>query len=241
MNISLGKLEHLDPRVIWKNEAADFTPWLANHIELLGAALDLDLQVVKVEQAVGDFSCDIMAHEIGTDRQVIIENQLETTDHRHLGQLLTYAGGLDAAFIVWISPDIREEHRQALDWLNRHTDEQVDFFGIQLEAIRIDGANPAVQFRLMAFPNKWGKAQATGGTIAALRAHRTLLLKKLETAPESEKPQIREKIAEYDRRIANLLAQSPASALPASRAAMPLLQPAVMAPVAGPPEELETP
>ena len=125
---------------------------------MLGEALGLDLELAEIEGSVGDFSCDIVAREVGTNRPVIIENQLEATDHRHLGQLLTYAGGLDAAFIVWISPEIREEHRQALDWLNRHTDAQIDFFGIRLEAIRIDDSKPAVQFRLMAFSQKVGES-----------------------------------------------------------------------------------
>lgn len=157
MDIELGKLEHLDPRKIWINEATDFTPWLADHIELLGEALGLDLQLEQREAAVGDFSCDILAREVGANRPVIIENQLERTDHGHLGQLLTYAGGLDAAIVVWISPEIRDEHRKALDWLNRHTDEEIDFFGVVVEAIQIDESKPAVQFRPVAVPNSFGK------------------------------------------------------------------------------------
>jgi hypothetical protein len=106
-----------------------------------------------MEASVGDFACDIEAREVGTNRPVIIENQLESTNHTHLGQLLTYAAGLDAAVVVWISPEFRDEHRQAIDWLNRHTDDQIDFFGISLEILRIDGSKPAVQFRPVAFPN----------------------------------------------------------------------------------------
>lgn len=98
-----------------------------------------------------------MAREVATNRPVIIENQLERTDHSHLGQLLTYAGGLDAAVVVWISPEIRDEHRKALDWLNRHTDDEIDFFGVVVEAIRIDESKPAVQFRPVAVPNDFGK------------------------------------------------------------------------------------
>ncbi|HEY3912662.1 MAG TPA: DUF4268 domain-containing protein [Stellaceae bacterium] len=175
MDFVLGKLEYLDPRSLWKNEASNFTPWLADHLRLLEEALGLDeIELVRTEQAVGDFSCDIEAREVRTDRRVIIENQLGQTDHKHLGQLLTYAGGLDAAVIVWISPDIREEHRQALDWLNRHTGEQLNFFGVQLEAIRIDASKPAIQFRPVAFPNEWGKAQAHETTIS----ERDLIYKK---------------------------------------------------------------
>ncbi len=153
----LGKLEHVDPRKLWNREAQDFTPWIKENIAVLGEALGLDLELPSTEVPVGDFACDIGARETGSNRTVIIENQLESTDHRHLGQLLTYAGGLDAAVIVWISPEIREEHRQALDWLNRHTEKDIDFFGVVVEAIRIDDSKPAVQFRPVAFPNTWSK------------------------------------------------------------------------------------
>ncbi|MBX9945936.1 MAG: DUF4268 domain-containing protein [Reyranella sp.] len=160
MDISIGKLEPVDPRTLWGDEARDFTPWLAQNIGLLGDALGIDLELVEIETPVGSFSCDIHARDLGRDRPVIIENQLEATDHDHLGKLLTYAAGLDAAVIVWISTKLREEHRETLDWLNRHTDDRVEFFGISLEAIRIDGSKPAVQFRLAAFPNAWSKPKA---------------------------------------------------------------------------------
>ena len=104
MERSFGKLEHLDPRTLWRSEAGDFTPWLADNLPLLGEALGLDLELHQMEGAVGEFSCDIVAREVGTNRPVISENQLGRTDHGHLGQLLTYAGELDAAVVVWISP-----------------------------------------------------------------------------------------------------------------------------------------
>ena len=157
MDISLGKLEHVDPRDLWEREAGSFTPWLANNLGLLSEALGLDLELVKTESSVGAFACDIEARETGRDRPVIIENQLEATDHRHLGQLLTYASGLDGVVVVWISPQLRDEHRQALDWLNRHTDDEIDFFGVVLELVRIDNSKPAIQFRPVAFPNVWTK------------------------------------------------------------------------------------
>jgi hypothetical protein len=103
----LGKLEHMEPRTLWESEASNFTPWLAENLSLLGEALGLDLELVQTEVAVGEFTADMEARDTGRDRQVIIENQLEPTDHKHLGQLLTYASGLDAAVIVWISPDSR--------------------------------------------------------------------------------------------------------------------------------------
>lgn len=158
--ITLGTLEYVDPKSVWAMEAADFTPWLAENLALLGEKLGLDLELVRTEVAVGAFACDIQALDTGSGRRVIIENQLTQTDHGHLGQLITYAAGLDAAVIVWIAPKVREEHREAIDFLNRHTRETVDFFMIALEVIRISGSLPAVVFNLAASPNAWAKTTA---------------------------------------------------------------------------------
>jgi len=162
--IPLGKLEYLDPRSIWSMEATDFTPWLAENLALLGETLGLDLELVKTEASVGSFACDIQARDTGSGRRVIIENQLSQTDHGHLGQLITYAAGLDAAVIVWIAPTVREEHREAIDFLNRHTRETLDFFMVALEVIRISGSLPAVVFNLAASPNAWAKTTATSAS-----------------------------------------------------------------------------
>lgn len=159
-DIELGTLEKVDPRTVWKSEASAFTPWLARNIDRLGKALALDLEVRETEAAVGDFACDIVAIDVNRNRPVIIENQLEPTDHRHLGQLLTYAAGLDAAVVVWVSREVREEHRQAIDWLNRHTDDGIEFFAVVVELLRIGASPPAVQFRPVAAPNAWGKQSA---------------------------------------------------------------------------------
>ena len=160
MDIALGKLEHVNARTVWQSEARDFTPWLAQNLGLLGEALGLDLELVQMEAPVGNYACDIEAKENGSGRRVIIENQLESTDHTHLGQLVTYAAGLDAAVIVWISTGVREEHREAIDFLNRHSRETVDFFAIALELVRIGSSPPAVVFRLAASPNAWAKNAA---------------------------------------------------------------------------------
>ncbi len=160
MTIPLGKLEYVDPKSIWAMEAVDFTPWLGENLALLGETLGLDLELVKTEASVGSFACDIEARDTGSGRRVIIENQLAQTDHGHLGQLITYAAGLDAAVIVWIAPKVREEHREAIDFLNRHTRETLDFFMIALEVIRISGSLPAVVFKLAASPNAWAKTTA---------------------------------------------------------------------------------
>jgi hypothetical protein len=161
---ALGKLEQVDPRLLWTSAAAHFTPWLASNLSALGEALGLELELVKAGSSVGPFACDIEARDINPGRKVIIENQLEPTEH-HLGQLLTYAAGLDATVIVWISPLVREQHRQAIDFLNRHTAEGLDFFAVGLEVVKIGTSLPAVVFRLVAFPNAWAK------TVAATNQH----------------------------------------------------------------------
>lgn len=154
----LGKLRRLDARKVWTHEARDFTPWLKENISLLGEALGLDLDLVEAEVPVGPFAADLVAKDVSNDRWVVIENQLEATDHGHLGQLLTYGAGTEAAVFVWISPQFREEHRAALDWLNEHTDEGSLFFGVVLELLAVDDSLPAPNFRLVSFPNAWRKS-----------------------------------------------------------------------------------
>jgi len=158
MITSLGRLSRLDAREVWTHEAHDFTPWLHENIALLAEALGFDIEATGREVGVGDFAVDIVGRTTPGGRPVIVENQLAPTDHSHLGQVLTYASGLDAAIIVWVAPRFRDEHRQALDWLNAHTDEQVDFFGVELELLRIDDSVPAPHFKLVAQPNAWAKS-----------------------------------------------------------------------------------
>ncbi|MCE2470173.1 MAG: DUF4268 domain-containing protein, partial [Dehalococcoidia bacterium] len=144
-------------RKVWEHEANDFTPWLAKHLDLLGEALKMDLETLRTEAAVGDFSLDILARDRNTDQLVAIENQLEWTDHAHLGQLLTYAAGHDARAVIWVTPSFRDEHRAAIDWLNCWTPEEIGFWGVEVRAIKIGDSLPAPEFRPVAFPNDWSK------------------------------------------------------------------------------------
>ena len=162
----LGVLKRIDAREVWSHEAHDFTPWLREHIELLGSALGLDLDLVQSEVSVGPFAADLVAKDVSNDRWVVIENQLAPTDHSHLGQLLTYGAGTEAKVFVWISPEFREEHRAALDWLNEHSDEDSLFFGVVIELLAIDESRPAPNFRLVSFPNEVSKGRGVKAPVS---------------------------------------------------------------------------
>ena len=158
--MEFGKLQYLDLREAWVNEANDFTPWLADNIQVLGDVLGLELELREREASVGSFSCDLHAVDLASGRTVIIENQLEATDHSHLGQLLTYAAGLEAAVVVWVAREIRDEHRAALDWLNRKTAADTNFFAVVPRVFRIDESKPTYELQLVVSPNEWEKDAA---------------------------------------------------------------------------------
>lgn len=156
MDSDLAKLEKVDVRKFWKDEARDFTPWLGkeNWIELLGETLGIQIEVDGVEVEVGNFKADILAKDMD-DRKIIIENQLGKTDHEHLGKLITYAAGLDAKIVVWICDSIRDEYREAIDWLNDITNEEIAFFAVKIELWRIDDSRLAPHFDVVCSPNEW--------------------------------------------------------------------------------------
>jgi hypothetical protein len=164
--VKFGELKYLNLRTIWPNETTEFTPWLAENIQKLGEAVGMELELIKREAGVGDFSLDLLAKDLGTGHNVIIENQFGATNHDHLGKLLTYAAGFDALTIVWIAETIRDEHRQALEWLNQRTDSETQFFGVVVEVFQIDDSKPAFKFKPIVFPNEWqkNKRQSSTGT-----------------------------------------------------------------------------
>ncbi|MCU0858458.1 MAG: hypothetical protein MUC65_08670 [Pontiellaceae bacterium] len=131
--MNLGRLKKVELRDVWKSEAQDFTPWLAReeNLELLGDAIGLELELEAVEKDVGPFRADILCKETASDSWVLVENQVERTDHNHLGQIITYAAGLSAVTIVWVAKRFTDEHRAALDWLNEITGENISFFGLE--------------------------------------------------------------------------------------------------------------
>lgn len=160
--MSIPQLSRLQPvplREAWPHEAGSFTPWLARceNLQLLGETIGMSLECEAQEYAVGDFSADIVCRDLNTDRYVLIENQIERTDHSHLGQLLTYAAGLKAATVVWIAATFREEHRAALDWLNEITTEDFNFIGIEIQLWRIGDSVPAPTFNIISKPNNWSR------------------------------------------------------------------------------------
>jgi hypothetical protein len=155
----LGKLIKTDLREIWKNEEYDFSTWLAKeeNLALSSEELGISIRLIEMEAGVGKYSLDILGEEEGTGRKIVIENQLENTNHDHLGKIITYAAGHDAKIVIWIFKDICEEHRNAIDWLNESTDDDTLFFAVKIEAWRINDSDPASKFQVICRPNEWAK------------------------------------------------------------------------------------
>ena len=157
--MELGKLTEIDVRELWKHEQHNFSNWLAKkeNIELLNDALGLTLVDINKEMSVGSYRCDLVATDEITDIKVIIENQLESSNHDHLGKVITYASGLDAKVVVWIVTNAREEHRSAMEWLNNNTNKELNFFLIELHAYKIGNSLPAPKFEIVEKPNDFIK------------------------------------------------------------------------------------
>jgi len=166
MKKQLAKLTKIELRDVWPHEAYDFTKWLAleENLDALSEEIGIDIKLIDTEVSVGKFSVDILAEEENTGHKIIIENQLEDTDHDHLGKIITYASGHDAKVIIWVVRDAREEHRQAIEWLNSHTDDEIGFFLIKIELYQIDDSSPAPKFEIISKPNEWAKTIKTNSS-----------------------------------------------------------------------------
>jgi len=161
--MKLGQLQEVDIRTVWPHEQYDFSKWLAEeeNIKELGDTLNLSLTDVETEKFVGNYRCDILCKDELTGKMVLIENQLEPTNHDHLGKIITYASGLDAAVVVWIVSSARDEHASAIEWLNKHTDDEISFFLLEVHAYKIGDSDPAPQFNIIEQPNDFVKTVKT--------------------------------------------------------------------------------
>lgn len=201
--IDFGDIKKVDVKSIWRNEQYNFTPWLAeeDNMAQLVSALGLELEVEGVEVGVGPYSADILAKDVGTGRYVVIENQFGRTNHDHLGKLITYGSFLDVSAVIWIAERFTEEHHKALDWLNDHTTEDLDFYGVAIELWQIDGSRPAVRFNVVSCPNaiiKQATAMKSTGKITDAKKlqlefwtlfRERLLSKKVVSSAQSPRPQ----------------------------------------------------
>jgi hypothetical protein len=157
--MAIGKLEEVDIRELWKHEQYDFSEWLSKkeNIENLNDILGLTLVDISRETYVGAYRCDLFAKDETTGIKVIIENQLEMSNHDHLGKIITYASGLDAKVVVWIVKEAREEHRSAIEWLNNNTNNNINFFLIEIHAYKIGNSDNAPMFQVIEQPNDFIK------------------------------------------------------------------------------------
>ena len=155
--VQLAELEEVDPRTVFQRDGAGFADWLADNLDQLAKELGVSgLREVGRDVGVGSFTVDILA-QTDRGRRVAITTQLEPSDHPHLGQMITFAAGLDVSAVVWLATRIGEEHRAVLDWLNQHGDDEVRFFGVEVRTLRIGNSPPAVTFNVECRPNDWQK------------------------------------------------------------------------------------
>jgi hypothetical protein len=198
---NLGRLNRVaSPRDVWSSESGDFTPWLAENLDVLADALGMVLTVTGTEVPVGEFRLDIKAED-EDGRAVVIENQLERTNHAHLGQCLLYAAGLDASTVIWVAPEFRDDFRRAFDWLNERTDLGISFFGVVVSVVQIGNEGPrAPVFEIVSRPNDWQKAVKGAGAgegggsavgISPLNARRQELFAEVLTGLIVQHPAIR--------------------------------------------------
>lgn len=167
--MEFGTIHQVAIRDIWPGEATHFTPWLAGNLDLLSEALGLELQLQETEANAGDFAADIVAKEISNNSLVVIENQFGNTDHRHLGQIITYAAVLGAGTVIWIAESLRPEHKKAIDFLNQNLKESLRLFAMEVSLIQIDNSKPAYQFQVVCAPT----TQGSGGPKPTMESSET--------------------------------------------------------------------
>ncbi|MBP5674717.1 DUF4268 domain-containing protein [Candidatus Saccharibacteria bacterium] len=163
---TIGKLKEIDIRTLWQHEQYDFSAWLAkeSNIEYLNDILGLTLTDISKEVFVGPYRCDIVAKDETTNDVIIIENQLDSTNHDHLGKIITYAAGLNAKYIVWIVREAKEEHRAAIEWLNSNSSKNINFLLIEIHAYQIGDSDPAPMFEVIEKPNDFVKGSKGGSS-----------------------------------------------------------------------------
>ena len=200
---TLARLEPVPLREAWSSESSDFTPWLAQeeNLKLLGDAIGLDLELENQEHPVDQYRLDIVCKELENNQRVVIENQIEDTDHKHLGQILTYAAGVDAAVLIWVAQKFTDAHRAALDWLNEQANGNASYFGIEIELYRIGDSPPAPRFNVVSKPNDWVIREKKSVTEAGLneteklrQKYWTAMVSALKTAKfgfECRKPSVK--------------------------------------------------
>jgi hypothetical protein len=152
--VELGHIQTLPLKDLWPGESTHFTPWIAKNLAILGEKLGMDLEIESTEASAGDFSADIVARDLSTNKLVVIENQYGSTDHRHFGQLITYASVLGAGAVVWIAESIRAEHKSAMDFLNQNLKESLSLYAVEASAIRIDESKPAFVLTIVSMPSE---------------------------------------------------------------------------------------
>lgn len=152
--MEFGAIQNVPLREVWPGEATHFTPWLAQNLALLGDKLGMDLELESTEASAGDFSADIIAIDLSTNKRVVIENQFGSTDHKHLGQIITYSSVLNAGVVVWIAESIRPEHKSAMDFLNQNLRESLRLYAVEVSVIRIENSKPAFVLNVVSLPTE---------------------------------------------------------------------------------------
>ena len=193
--MKLGKIKRVtDLRSVWQHEAKDFSKWLAqeNNLAQLSEAIGVDIVLEELESSVGSFNVDLYAIEEGTDRRIIIDNQLEDTNHDHLGKLITYASGKGAEVIIWIVKRARDEHRQAIEWLNQNTGVKIGFFLVEIELWQIDDSAIAPKFNVVERPNDWAKQMKNVDSLSETRQLQLNFWQHLSEALKSDETYMKE-------------------------------------------------